>query len=65
MKPQRQSSLTSVNGLPVVKVFVFFPRDWYDMVFQDIETNKTGKASCIDLFDCSDEQLPTDRKSVV
>lgn len=59
LKPQRQSSLTSASGLPVVKVFVFFPRDWYDMVFQDIEANKTGEASCIDLFDCSDEQLPT------
>ena len=46
--------LASAARGKVVKVFLFLPREWYDLAMQDRETNQTGKCHCLDPFAGSD-----------
>ena len=43
---------------PVVKIFIFAPKSHYKMIMQDLETNKTGRSACLDLFQTPSEYLP-------
>lgn len=46
------------SGNPVVKIFIYFPRDNYNMVFFDKKTNETGMHCALDIFNTPDEELP-------
>jgi len=50
----RGPPLASTSRGKVVKVFLFLPREWYDLAMQDREANKTGKCHCLDPFAGSD-----------
>ena len=48
------------GGKPVVKLFVFLPKAWYDLAMQDHEMNKNKKFYCLDIFNTASEHLPGD-----
>eukprot|EP01134_Creolimax_fragrantissima_P002137 CFRG2137T1 len=61
LKPNRTPKhdvLLGPNGKPIVKLFIYGPRDAYDFITQDKETNKTLHFSQLDLLGTPSEQLP-------
>ena len=46
------------SGKPIVKIFIFAPKSYYKLIMQDLETNKTGRTACLDLFGTPTEYLP-------
>tara|TARA_Y200000002_G_C22263824_1_gene489145 strand:- start:74 stop:460 length:387 start_codon:yes stop_codon:yes gene_type:complete len=55
---ERSDSVLGPSGKPVVKLFVFLPKEAYPLVFQDMETNKSDKFSLLDLFNTPSHALP-------
>lgn len=46
------------TGNIIVKLFIFLPREAYTLVFDDVESNKSGRWASLDLFDTPDDALP-------
>lgn len=50
--------LIGPGGNPVVKLFIFAPAEYYDLIAQDEATNATQRFCHLDLFTAKAEHLP-------
>ena len=55
---QRDPRFWGESGRPIVKIFIFAEKRHYKLIAQDLVTNKTGRAACLDLFNTPSEYLP-------
>eukprot|EP00049_Salpingoeca_infusionum_P009028 m.149871 g.149871 ORF g.149871 m.149871 type:complete len:594 (-) comp14210_c0_seq2:1007-2788(-) len=55
---KRKAHLIGPNGLPVTKLFLFFPLDAYELVQQDDLTNDQYTVAGLDIFKAQGHQLP-------
>jgi len=55
---ENKDSILGPSGKPIVKIFVFLPKEAYEMVFQDMETNKSDIFALLDLFQTPSHALP-------
>ena len=55
----RPPGLIGPGGKPVVKLFVFAPREAYEWIAQDREMNKTTRQCALDLFDTPAHVVPS------
>ncbi|WZN64813.1 hypothetical protein HKI87_10g63700 [Chloropicon roscoffensis] len=55
---QRDPRFWGESGRPIVKIFIFAEKRHYKLIAQDLVTNKTSRAACLDLFNTPSEYLP-------